>query len=109
MPRRIRIGVDTGGTFTDVVAFDEDSGQVVTTKTPSTPADPAQGFMDGIHHTWAQQIVGDALRQNAVSLGDARVLRLPLLGLRVAPDDFFAQIEAALVAAGWSAVPGRPA
>jgi N-methylhydantoinase A len=45
---RIRIGVDTGGTFTDVVAFDEDSGDVVTTKTPSTPADPAEGFMTGI-------------------------------------------------------------
>jgi N-methylhydantoinase A len=53
MPRRIRIGVDTGGTFTDVVAFDEDSGAVVTTKTPSTPADPAQGFMDGIHKVLA--------------------------------------------------------
>src|SRR6266545_6035223 len=53
-PRRIRIGVDTGGTFTDVVAFDEDSGEVVTTKTPSTPADPAQGFMDGIHKVLAR-------------------------------------------------------
>ena len=47
-PRRIRIGIDTGGTFTDVVAFDEESGEVVTTKTPSTPSNPADGFMAGI-------------------------------------------------------------
>ena len=46
--RRIRIGIDTGGTFTDVVAFDEDSGELVSTKTPSTPANPADGFMAGI-------------------------------------------------------------
>lgn len=45
---RIRIGIDTGGTFTDVVAFEEDSGQVVTTKTPSTPSNPADGFLAGI-------------------------------------------------------------
>jgi N-methylhydantoinase A len=44
----IRIGIDTGGTFTDVVAVDEDSGAIVTTKTPSTPGDPAEGFMAGI-------------------------------------------------------------
>src|SRR5690349_14745265 len=46
--RRVRVGIDTGGTFTDVVAFDEDTGELVTTKTPSTPADPAEGFMAGI-------------------------------------------------------------
>jgi N-methylhydantoinase A len=46
---RIRIGIDTGGTFTDVVAFDQDSGALITTKTPSTPANPADGFIDAMH------------------------------------------------------------
>src|SRR5215207_979181 len=57
-PRRIRVGVDTGGTFTDVVAFDEDSGELVATKTPSTPADPADGFLDGVAKVLAVLGVG---------------------------------------------------
>jgi N-methylhydantoinase A len=44
----LRIGVDTGGTFTDIVALDTRSGRLVSTKTPSTPADPAEGFLTGI-------------------------------------------------------------
>lgn len=52
--------------------------------------------IDGIHHTWATNVVGDALRQNQIVLDSDVVLRLPLLGLRVAADDFFAQIEQAL-------------
>lgn len=56
--------------------------------------------VDGIQHTWANQVVGDAIRQNDVTLQGATVLRLPLLGLRIARDEFFDQIEQALVNAG---------
>ena len=62
--------------------------------------------IDGIQHTWASQVVGDAIRQNSLALAGDTVLRLPLLGLRVAPDEFFAQIEDALAAAGCD-IPGR--
>ena len=44
----LRIGIDTGGTFTDVVAIDEATGEILTTKTPSTPHDPSVGVLDGI-------------------------------------------------------------
>jgi N-methylhydantoinase A len=42
------IGVDVGGTFTDVVVRNELDGTTVVTKVPSTPADQALGFMDGL-------------------------------------------------------------
>lgn len=58
--------------------------------------------IDGIHHAWATSVVGDALRQNDLSLQDLTVLRLPLLGLRVAQDSFLDQIENALRSAGWT-------
>jgi very-short-patch-repair endonuclease len=59
--------------------------------------------IDGIHHSWATSVVPDALRQNEVALGRATVLRLPLLGLRVAADEFFDQVERGLRAGGWCA------
>lgn len=46
IPRRIRIGVDTGGTFTDFV-FVKD-GQVQLFKVPSTPEDPSLAIKQGL-------------------------------------------------------------
>lgn len=44
----IRVGVDVGGTFTDVVLFDGRTGRQVFVKVPSTPADPAAGVLRGL-------------------------------------------------------------
>jgi 5-oxoprolinase (ATP-hydrolysing) len=43
-----RIGVDVGGTFTDLILVDEESGSVTVDKVPSTPDDPARGTIQGI-------------------------------------------------------------
>ena len=43
-----RVGVDVGGTFTDLIYIDEESGEVVVHKLPSTPADPSQATLDGV-------------------------------------------------------------
>jgi N-methylhydantoinase A len=42
-----RIGIDVGGTFTDLVAVD-DAGTSVFAKSPSTPADPSIGVLEGL-------------------------------------------------------------
>ncbi len=41
----LRVGIDIGGTFTDIVLFDERSGQLSHAKCLSTPAEPEAGFM----------------------------------------------------------------
>jgi len=56
--------------------------------------------VDGIQHTWISEVVADALRQNSVTLEGDTVLRLPAVGLRLCPDEFFAQVTSALAAAG---------
>ena len=43
-----RLGVDVGGTFTDLLLVDEDTGDTHRAKTPSTPADQSVGVLVGI-------------------------------------------------------------
>jgi N-methylhydantoinase A len=42
------IALDVGGTFTDITLLDARTGRLVIAKTPTTPADPAQGFLAGM-------------------------------------------------------------
>ena len=56
-----RLGVDIGGTFTDVTLMDETSGQIQFAKVSSTPRDPSRGFLEAV-----QRI----LRQGGIEPGD---------------------------------------
>ena len=46
--RRLRVAVDIGGTFTDLVAYDEDSDELITVKTPSTPPTFIEGVLGAL-------------------------------------------------------------
>jgi N-methylhydantoinase A len=43
-----RVTVDTGGTFSDFVFFNEDTGEISITKLPSTPREPFQAVLNGV-------------------------------------------------------------
>ena len=43
-----RLGVDIGGTFTDLILIREQDGEVYTAKVPSTPDDPSRAVFNGI-------------------------------------------------------------
>ena len=49
-----RIGVDSGGTFTDVCLFNDETGHVEVWKVSSTPDDPSRGIAQGVREGVAQ-------------------------------------------------------
>ena len=50
----VRIGVDVGGTFTDIVCFDEQKGDFQLLKVPSTPDRPSAAVIEGTHRLLKQ-------------------------------------------------------
>ncbi|MBI4505436.1 MAG: hydantoinase/oxoprolinase family protein, partial [Chloroflexi bacterium] len=51
---RLRLGVDIGGTFTDLIVVDDTAGRLYAAKVLTTPHDPAAGVLDGIAKALAQ-------------------------------------------------------
>ena len=49
-----RLGVDVGGTFTDLLLVDDSNGETYTAKVPSTPEDSSIGVLDGINRICSQ-------------------------------------------------------
>ncbi len=70
--RSVYLGIDTGGTFTDLVAFDERSGTLSTLKTPSVAAQPGLALFNAITdsavpvETIAELIHGTTVCTNAL-------------------------------------------
>jgi N-methylhydantoinase A len=63
---RLRVGVDSGGTFTDVCVFDETTGEILVWKVSSTPHDPSEGIATGIEQA-LKEVGGETPVQDSVS------------------------------------------
>lgn len=82
----VRIGVDTGGTFTDVVLYDAEANEVYTTKTPSTPSKFDDGVLHGIDKIFSETDTDPArvsFLSHGTTVGTNAVLEneIPDLGL----------------------------
>jgi N-methylhydantoinase A len=83
---RLRIGIDTGGTFTDIVSVDAETGAMRVTKVSSTPGNPAIGLVRGVNAVLAAGDAGPAdvlglahgttVATNALLQGEIRSLGL---------------------------------
>jgi N-methylhydantoinase A len=83
---KIIVGVDTGGTFTDVVCYNRELKQIKAFKVPSTPKNPAEALFDGVLGTGydkediGQIIYGTTIGSNAiVERDDAAIKRVAYL------------------------------
>ncbi len=58
---RYRVTVDTGGTFSDFVYLNEDTGALSIAKLPSTPDDPSRAILAGIESLLTNGVVADEI------------------------------------------------
>jgi N-methylhydantoinase A len=58
---RYRVTVDTGGTFSDFVYLNEETGELSIAKLPSTPEDPSRAISAGIEELFATRARRDRL------------------------------------------------
>lgn len=88
----MRVGVDTGGTFTDLVGIDQETGRLVLSKRPSTPDQPEHAVLDALERSdidvadLSFLILGTTIAANALlQKRGARVLYLTTRGFEDVP------------------------
>jgi N-methylhydantoinase A len=69
-----RIGVDVGGTFTDLIFYDDVSGEVLLAKVPTTPAEPECGVVAAVGAVPAEQVRRSAFFLHGTTVGLNAVL-----------------------------------
>jgi len=74
-----RLGVDVGGTFTDLLLIDESSGRTYMAKVPSTPEDSSLGVLNGIKRICDESDI-DATQVNQVMHGTTVATNAVLTG-----------------------------
>lgn len=82
-----RVGIDTGGTFTDLVGMDEETGDLFLAKTPSSPSQPEEAVFNVLESSGANPrsidflILGTTIATNALlERKGARVIYLTTTG-----------------------------
>ena len=88
----IKIGIDTGGTFTDLVVLDDETGEISTVKVPSTPDEPALAPLEALKQSGAPPadidriVLGTTIATNAgLQKRGSTVLYVGTLGVEDVP------------------------
>src|ERR1700704_2367238 len=78
---RVIVGVDVGGTFTDLFLLDSDNGQFRTAKVPSRRGDEAVGFINGLAALGGPAAMGGIVHGTTVGTNTLLERRGPKIGV----------------------------
>jgi N-methylhydantoinase A len=79
--RGIIVGVDVGGTFTDLFLLDSSAGRFLTAKVPSRRGDEAQGFVNGLNALGGAAAIGSIVHGTTVGTNTLLERRGPKIGV----------------------------
>src|SRR6478672_12259639 len=91
----LRIGIDTGGTFTDIVCVDDKSGAMRVTKVSSTPSNPAVALVRGVHailSEWGAGVDDLAVLAHGTTVATNALLQGEIAGLGLIVTEGFRHI-----------------